>query len=199
MGAREPRVDAYIEQAAPFARPILRRLRKLVHAACPDAEEAMKWSFPHFLYRGKILCSMAAFKQHCTFGFWDGAAVVGQPAETEAMGNFGRLTALGDLPADAALTACIKQGMALRDAGVKPQREQKPKKPAIPAPDDFAKALRGSKQAKATFDNLSPSHRREYLEWITEAKREATRAKRIAQAIEMLAAGKNRNWKYEKC
>lgn len=199
MGSREPRIDEYLEKAAPFARPILRRLRKLVHAACPDVEEAMKWSFPHFLYQGKILCSMAAFKEHCSFGFWDGAAVVGQSGVKEAMGSFGRITAPGDLPSDAALTAYIKKAMALRDAGVKPAREKKPKKAELPTPEDFAKALRRNKQAKATFEQLSPSHRREYLEWITEAKREETRLRRIAQSLEWLAEGKNRNWKYENC
>jgi uncharacterized protein YdeI (YjbR/CyaY-like superfamily) len=197
MPTRDPRIDAYIANAAPFAQPILERLREAVHAACPECEETLKWRSPSFLYRGAILCGMAAFKEHAMFGFWKGALIdTGGPKEA-AMGQFGRLTSVADLPAKRELARYIRQAMALEDAGVKTPRTKTGKpKPSPEPPEDLVRALARDKRARATFEGLSPSHRREYVEWILEAKREETRKRRLAQAVAWLAEGKPRNWKY---
>lgn len=201
MGTKDPRVDAYIARSADFARPILTHLREVVHAACPDVEEAMKWSFPHFMYKG-ILCSMAAFKEHCTFGFWK-ASLVLDPADRsdeQAAGQFGRITKIGDLPSKTALRGYVKKAMELNDAGVKPAPRARPKaKPELVVPDDLAAALAKHTKARATFESFSPSHRREYVEWITGAKGADTRQRRLETALEWMAEGKSRNWKYAKC
>ncbi|HEX6533623.1 MAG TPA: YdeI/OmpD-associated family protein [Gemmatimonadaceae bacterium] len=200
MGARDPRVDAYIAKSADFARPVLEHLREIVHDACPDVEETIKWSFPHFTYRG-MLCSMASFKQHCAFAFWKGSLVLGDGVPSdEAMGQFGRITSVSDLPPKRVLAGCVKKAMRLNEEGVKAPARAKPKakKTAPPVPSDLAAALRANRKAAATFDAFSPSHRREYVEWITEAKGEATRARRLAAAVEWMAEGKSRNWKYER-
>jgi len=198
MGKRDPRVDDYIRKAAPFAQPILTDIRQTVHASCPDVEEAMKWSFPHFLYKG-MLCSMAAFKQHAAFGFWKGSLVTGSGKGPDAMGQFGRITKRSDLPSSKVLAGFVKKAAKLNDAGVKVAREPKrtTAKP-VKTPADLAAALKKAPNAKAGFDALSPSHKREYVEWITEARTEDTRARRLAQAIEWMAEGKSRNWKYER-
>jgi uncharacterized protein YdeI (YjbR/CyaY-like superfamily) len=200
MGKRDPRVDAYIERSADFAKPILAHLRDVVHAACPQVEETMKWSFPHFMHHG-MMCGMAAFKQHCTFGFWKGELVVGRAsaADERAMGQFGRITGLAGLPSRKALTAYISKAAKLNEEGIKPVRAKPKPRPEAAVPEDLATALKRNRKAAATFAAFSPSQRREYIEWIVEAKREETRAKRLAQAIEWIAEGKARNWKYEKC
>jgi uncharacterized protein YdeI (YjbR/CyaY-like superfamily) len=197
MPSRDPRIDAYIEKSADFAKPILRHLRDVVHEACPDVEEKMKWSFPHFDYKG-MMCSMASFKEHCTFGFWKPELVLGDAAKEGGMGQFGRITSVKDLPAKKVLAGYVKKAMRLNDEGVRPKRAQKSKmkKRDIDVPQDLVAALKKNAKARATFEAFSPSHRREYLEWITEAKREETRARRIAQAVEWMAEGKRRNWKY---
>ncbi len=196
---RDPRVDAYIARKAEFARPILEHLREAVHAACPEAEETLKWSSPAFMYKGQMLAHMAAFKAHAAFGFWRGSLVTGEENERQsAMGQFGRLTSVDDLPKPEALAELIRKAMTLTDAGVKAPRNKTAKAPAE-APDDLQAALRENASATATFESFSPSCRREYVEWVTEAKRPETRAKRIAQAVEWMAEGKKRNWKYEKC
>ncbi|MDQ8758267.1 YdeI/OmpD-associated family protein [Sphingosinicella sp. LHD-64] len=195
----DPRMDAYIARQADFARPILEHLRAVVHAACPEGEEAMKWSAPTFLYKGQMLAGMAAFKAHATFGFWKGGLVTGDTAEMmSAMGQFGRLTAIDDLPDRATLEALIRKAMALTDEGVKAPRNKHPKAP-FDVPGDLRAALDGNAAAAATFDGFPPSSQRDYVEWVTEAKREETRAKRVAQAVEWLAEGKKRHWKYENC
>lgn len=201
MSTRDPRIDAYIGKSAEFARPILEHLREVVHAACPDVEEAMKWSHPHFMYHG-MLCGMAAFKQHCTFGFWkfDRIGVDGADKDA-AMGQFGRITRLADLPSKKVLTGYVKQAMKLNEDGVKAlwlSKRAKPK-PAAKVPDDLATALSKSKKARTVFEAFPPGQRREYIDWITDAKREETRQKRLAQTVEWLAEGKRRNWKYENC
>jgi uncharacterized protein YdeI (YjbR/CyaY-like superfamily) len=194
----DERVDAYIARQADFARPILEHLRSAVHAACPEAEEAIKWSAPGFMYKGEILGMIAAFKQHAAFNFWRGAQVTA--AQDEAMGQFGRLTSVEDLPDPETFTSLIHKAMALVDAGVKaPQRKKSEAKAPAETPADLRNALDANPPAAATFDAFSPSCRREYVEWVTEAKQAATREKRIAQAIEWMAEGKKRNWKYEKC
>lgn len=201
MPKTDPRVDAYIAKSAEFARPILTHIRAVVHAACPEVEETLKWGMPSFLYHG-ILCGMAAFKQHCTFGFWKGELIVdakGQRAD-EAMGQFGRLTSVKDLPAKKVLAGYIHKAMELNESGVKVAKPKRAKvKKEIVTPPDLAAALKKNAKARATFDAFSPSHRREYIEWITEAKREETREKRLKTTIEWLTEGKPRNWKYMNC
>lgn len=200
MGSRDPRFDAYIEKSAPFARPILAHLRELVHATVPEVTEEIKWSMPHFTYKG-MLCGMASFKEHCSFGFWKGSLIVDdQGRSTEAMGQFGRITRLEDLPPDEEIAGYVREAKRLNDEGVKATRREKPaaEKKELAVPDDFAAALDTSPTAKATFDGFSPSKRKDYLEWITEAKSDATRKKRLDTSIEWLAEGKARMWKYEK-
>jgi hypothetical protein len=198
MGQRDPRVDAYIAKAPEFAKPILNRLRQEVHAACSAVEEDMKWGSPHFMYKG-MLCAMASFKQHAAFGFWKGSLVVGPAAaDMNTAGWFGRLAKASDLPSQKALAAYVKKAMALNDAGITAPRKQKQPAKPITVPADLAAALKKSKKAKAVFDAFSPSHKREYIEWITDAKSADTRARRLTQAVEWIEAGKSRNWKYER-
>ena len=199
MSKKDPRVDAYIARAAPFAKPILTHIRNAVHAGCPDVEEDMKWSFPHFMHKG-ILCSMASFKEHCAFGFWKGSLLEGGGTRSsEAMGQFGRIASLDDLPGEKKLIALVRKAAALNDKGVKVARKPKTApRPAPKAPAEFMAALKGNTRARAAFAALSPSHKREYIEWITEAKTGATRQRRILTAIEWIADGKSRNWKYER-
>lgn len=199
MPATDPRVDAYIEKSAEFARPILRHLRKLVHQGCPEIEETIKWGFPHFVLDG-IVCSMASFKAHCAFGFWRGEVVTSAGRQREAMGQFGRIAALGDLPADREIVALVRRAAELDATGPKKAPSRKHPKPEIALPDDLAAALakRGHAAARATWAKLPPSRRRDYLEWIAEATTEATRSRRLATTLEWLAEGKSRNWKYER-
>ena len=197
MGKRDPKVDAYIRKAAPFAQPILTHIREIVHAACPAAEEAIKWSFPHFLYKG-MLCSMASFKQHAAFGFWKGSLVTGGPRSADAMGHFGRITQLSDLPSKRVLSGYVRKAAALNDNGVKQPRAPRRAAKPVKVPADLTAALARNKKARAAFDALSPSHRRAYVEWMTEAKTGETRGRRLAQAVEWMAEGKSRNWKYER-
>jgi uncharacterized protein YdeI (YjbR/CyaY-like superfamily) len=199
MGS-DPRIDAYIARQADFARPVLQHLRSAVHAACPEAEETLKWSMPHFLYKGQMLAGMAAFKAHATFGFRRGKEVVGETgAEREAMGQFGRLTSVADLPPDDVLRALIRKAMELTDAGTRPARPKAAPKAELETPAELDSALNANPAARATFDGFPPSCRREYVDWVAEAKRPETRDRRIAQAVEWMAQGKRRNWKYEKC
>ena len=204
MKNTDPRIDAYIAKSADFAKPVLRHLRKLVHEGCPEAEETMKWSHPSFMCGGKILCGMAAFKAHCTFGFWHKGmeAVLGSDGANagEAMGSLGRITGVDGLPAERTMLRYIRKAAALNesDAPGRPRPAGKPA-PALKVPADLAAALKKNRKAAATFEDFSKSHRNEYVDWITEAKRDETRAKRLATALEWLAEGKSRNWKYEKC
>jgi len=198
--ARDERVDAYIERQAEFAKPILTKLRETVHAACPECEETLKWSMPAFMYKGSILAQMAAFKAHATFGFWQARLVVGETGkEREAMGSFGRLTTAADLPDEATMRALIARAMALVDSGEKSPRPVKHAKPPLETPTDLEQALAGNEAARATYEGFPASCRREYVEWLIEAKRPETRAKRLAQAVEWMAEGRRRNWKYEQC
>ena len=197
MGTKDPRVDAYIEKAQPFARPILRHLRKVVHTGCPDVEETMKWSFPHFDYKG-IFCGMASFKAHCTFGFWKASLLEGLGGvDKDAMGQFGRISSLADLPSEKKLIALVQQAAKLNDQGVKAPRMVRKARPALTPPDDLLAALKKSKKAQTAWDAFSPSHRREYVEWILDAKQPATRDRRITTTLNWVAEGKGRNWKYQ--
>lgn len=196
----DPRIDAYIERAAAFARPMLAHLRALVHEACPLVEETIKWGMPTFVHAGGILCGMAAFKQHASFGYWKHALVVGEGQSQTGMGSYGRMASLKDLPPDRILLAHIRKAMTLNAAGVKaPSNRKVAARPTPKIPDDLIAALQANKPARATFDAFPPGCKREYVEWIVQAKREETRARRLALAIGWLAEGKRRNWKYEKC
>lgn len=196
MANRDPRIDAYIAKSADFAKPILESLREIIHNAVPDVEETMKWSMPAFDYKGP-LCNMAAFKEHCAFGFWKGSLVVGDVAK-EAMGHMGRITTLKDLPPKKELARLIKEAARLNEEGVKVERAPRTPKKPLKTPEDLSAALAKNKKASAAFEGFPPSHRREYIEWITDAKGEETRKRRIAQAVEWIAEGKSRNWKYMK-
>jgi uncharacterized protein YdeI (YjbR/CyaY-like superfamily) len=197
---RNERVDAYIERQAEFARPILATLRETIHAACPVCEETLKWSMPAFMYKGSILASMAAFKAHATFGFWQAKQVVGETGkERDAMGSFGRLTSIGDLPDASTMHALVAKAMALIDSGEKAPRPVKHPKPPLGTPPDLEQALSANQAARAAFDGFPVSARRDYLDWLADAKRPETRAKRLAQAVEWMAEGKRRHWKYEQC
>ncbi|HEU4827686.1 MAG TPA: YdeI/OmpD-associated family protein [Gemmatimonadales bacterium] len=199
MGKRSPLVDAYIARSQPFARPILEHLREVVHGACPDVVEEMKWSMPHFTHHG-MLAGMAAFKEHCSFGFWKAKLIMEQDAVSrDAMGHFGCIRSLDDLPSKRTLAGYVKKAARLNEEGVKILRAPRAKSPKpVSVPADLAAALRRSRRARETFESFSPSHKREYIEWITEAKRAETREKRLATTIEWLEEGKPRNWKYQK-
>ena len=199
MSSREPRIDAYIEKAQPFARPILEKVRERVHTVVPDVEEAMKWGMPAYLSDGKILLVTSAFKAHAALNFWRGQEIGDGQAKAGAMGQFGRLTSVADLPADAQLDALIGQAAALASTAPAPRKAKQAPKPLPEMHPDFAAALSRAPKADAAFDAFPPSCRREYLEWIADAKQDATRQKRIASAVEWLGEGKRRNWKYENC
>jgi uncharacterized protein YdeI (YjbR/CyaY-like superfamily) len=197
--SREPRIDAYIAKAAPFAQPILTHVRERVHAVVPDVEEAMKWSAPGFTVDGKILLIMAAFEAHAALNFWRGQEIGDGSAKAGAMGQFGRLTSIDDLPPDAELDALIREAAELARTAPTPRKAKHQPKPAPELHSDFAAALAKAPAAKAALDGLPPSAQRDYLEWIGEAKQDATRRKRIADAIQWLGEGKRRHWKYENC
>jgi uncharacterized protein YdeI (YjbR/CyaY-like superfamily) len=196
MPKSDPRIDAYIARSADFAKPILRHLRKLVHTACPDVEETMKWSAPHFDYKG-IMCSMAAFKEHCAFGFWKHALVMAGGGAREAMGSFGRITSLDDLPSDREIVGYVKKAAALNDDGVMVARRPAGPKAPLRVPKDLAAGLKKSAPARRHFDAFSPSQKRDYVEWLSEAKTDATRTKRLVTALAWIAEGKARHWKYQ--
>ncbi len=203
MSNHDPRIDAYIDKAADFAKPIIIHLRELIHAACPDVEETWKWSFPVFMYKGGMLCNIAAFKKHCAFGFWK-ASIMPDPdniltiADKAAMGHLDKIEKLQDLPKDSILKKYIKAAMKLNDEGVtvaRPKPTEKEKK-ELQVPDYFTKELKKNKEAEKIFNAFSYSHKKEYIQWFEEAKTEPTRNKRMAQALEWIAEGKGRNWKY---
>ena len=203
MPIKDPRIDLYISKSAEFAKPILIHLRELIHTACPDVQETIKWSFASFDYKGPM-CSMASFKQHCAFGFWKASLMreisLTKNSESEsAMGHYGKITSLKDLPSDKKIIAHIKEAMILNEKGIKlPPRKVTAAKKQIVVPDYFLKQLKKNKKALATFESFSPSHKREYVEWITEAKTDETKNRRMDAAIEWMAVGKSRNWKYIK-
>jgi uncharacterized protein YdeI (YjbR/CyaY-like superfamily) len=204
MGKKDKRIDAYIAKSAEFAKPVMNHFRELIHKACPEVEETIKWGMPSFDYKGPY-CGFAAFKQHATFGFWKASLMkdskVLLSSETKgSMGHLGRITSMKDLPKDKIMVSWLKDAMKLNEDGVKFQRALKPKheRKEYVMPGSFKKALAKNKKAAKVYDSFSPSHKREYLEWICEAKTEETRDKRIAAALEWLTEGKSRNWKYQK-
>ena len=198
MGTRDKRVDAYITKSAGFAKPVLRYLRESVHKGCPGVQETMKWSFPHFDYHG-IMCSMAAFKGHCAFTFWKAPLLKSaalQKVNREAMGNFGRITTIKDLPPRSSLVALVRQAAQLNEGGVKMRRAAPGSKGAVKVPTYMMKALNKNARALRTFRSFTPGAKREYVEWVAEARTQETRARRLATAVQWLSEGKQRNWKY---
>lgn len=203
MPRKDPRIDVYIAKAADFAKPILKHLRKLVHTACPEVEETLKWSMPAFMYKG-ILCGIAGFKGHCTFSAWKHSLIktdLGTNGKKdEAMGQLGRIRSLDDLPPDTKMLAYIREAVRLNEGGIK---VEKPKRTAVKKelviPDCFSAALKKNRKALDTFESFSYSHKKEYVEWVTEAKREETRAQRIETSIDWLSKGKPRHWRYVNC
>ena len=193
MGKKDPRVDSYIAKSADFAKPILKHLREIVHKGCPDVVETIKWGMPAFEHRG-ILGGMAAFKEHCAFNLWKGSLLGAK--NRDAMGQFGRIAAISDLPKESILIGYVREAARLNEEGVRVPREKKEAKKPVETPPDLASALKKNAKARATYEGFSPSHRREYVEWITEAKTEETRMKRLGTAIEWMAEGKPRMWKY---
>ena len=194
----DPRIDEYIARAAAFAQPILRHVRDRVHAVAPEAVETMKWSMPSFTIDGKILMNMAAFKGHASINFWRGKEI-GVEEPKDGMGQLGRLTSLADLPSDAELDAMIRKGVQLASTAPAPRKPKHEPKPAASMHPDFARALADNPKARSVLDSFPPSAQRDYLDWIAEAKQDSTRAKRIATAVEWLAEGKRRHWKYQNC
>jgi uncharacterized protein YdeI (YjbR/CyaY-like superfamily) len=197
--SRDPRIDAYITKAAPFARPILEHVRERVHAAAPEAEETMKWSSPTFTVDGKILLGMAAFKAHAALNFWRGQELRGDAAKADAMGQFGKLTSISDLPPDQELDAIIREGAELAKTAPSPRKVKHEPRAKPSLHPEFEAALKANPKARAALDGFPPSAQRDYLEWISEAKQDATRSKRIATAVEWLTEGKRRHWKYQNC
>lgn len=202
MPSKDKRIDAYISQSAEFAQPILNHIREVVHEGCPEVQETIKWGMPHFEHKG-IMCGMASFKEHCAFGFWKGSLVVDakEIKSVDAMGQFGRITSLKDLPPKKLLVSYVKKAAELNEAGIKnPARvKQRAEKKELVVPDYFTAAVKKNKKAFATFDGFPYSKKKDYVEWVTEAKTDETRARRLKTAVEWMAEGKARNWKYERC
>jgi uncharacterized protein YdeI (YjbR/CyaY-like superfamily) len=194
MPTKDPRVDAYIARAQPFARPILKHLRKLVHKGCPRCEESIKWQSPFFDYKGPV-CFMGAFKEHAVFGFWKGKLLFGNKHKG-AMGHFGRLTSIQDLPSEQKLIGYLRKAAVLNERGVKTSRSRSNVKRRLVVPSDLRSALAKHLKARKTFENFSYSHKKEYVQWITDAKRDETRKKRLQTTIRWLALGKPQNWRY---
>ena len=197
--SRDPRVDAYIAQAQPFARPILEHVRTRVHATVPAIEETIKWRMPAYVLGGKIVLITAAFKAHMALNFWRGQEMESRHDSVGAMGQFGRISSLDELPADAELDRLIREAAELAAAGPAPRKPKYGPKPVPQMHPEFAEALAAAPKAKAALESFPPSAQRDYFEWISEAKQDSTRKTRIATAIEWLSEGKRRHWKYEKC
>ena len=200
MPTTDKRVDAYIARSADFAQPILRHIRRAVHAGCPEVEETLKWGAPAFMYKG-IMAGMAAFKQHCVFGFWRGTLVTGKAKPKDAMGNFGRLTSINDLPPKKVLLAQVRKAKQVHDLGLKPPGRSRPRnvKRTLVVPSYFRSAVKKNDAAWATFTRFPYSKKKDYVEWVTDAKTDATRERRLQTTVAWLAQGKSRNWKYENC
>lgn len=204
MANSEKRIDVYIDKSAEFAQPILKYFRSFVHKTCPEVEEKIKWGFPHFDYKGGPMCSMAAFKKHSAITFWkaalmkNGAELIKTAKSEAAMGHLGKITSLKDLPSDKKLTAYIKEAMRLNEEGIKlSTKKNSASVNKAELPDYFLKALNKNKKAQKCFESFPPSHKKEYLQWITEAKSELTRNKRLKIALEWMSEGKDKNWKYK--
>lgn len=195
----EPRIDAYIDKAQPFAQPILKKVRERVHAVLPDVEEAIKWSMPAYMVGGKLVLITAAFKAHTALNFWRGQELGDRSASDDALGQFGKISALDQLPPDDELDGLIRTAAELAKTAPKARKTKHEPKRAAELHPEFASALAGAPKAKAILESFPPSARNDYFEWITEAKQDSTRHKRIATAIEWLSEGKRRHWKYQNC
>jgi uncharacterized protein YdeI (YjbR/CyaY-like superfamily) len=201
MRRKDPRVDDYIAQSADFAKPILRHLRKVVHAASPEVVETLKWGSPSFMHKG-IVCGIAAFKEHCVFGFWKHALLSDrlaglQRGDGEAMGQFGRITSVSQLPADRVLVRLVRAAVDLNERGVKSPKQSKPRGDRrVRVPGYFLTALRKNRKALATFEGFSYTNKKDYVDWVTEAKGEDTRRRRLETSVAWMIEGKTRNWKY---
>ncbi len=200
MSKRNPQIDHIILNAQPFAKPILIYFRNLMHEICPEVEEKIKWGMPHFDYKGQMMCHMAAFKKHCAIGFFKAALIdekLVEMAKSEtAMGHLGKITSISEMPNEKIIAKWIKGGMKLNEAGIKIPKSKVTQAVKLTAPDDLLKAINKNKQAKINWNNFSPSHQKEYIQWITEAKTDTTKMKRTSAAIELIAEGKGKNWKY---
>jgi uncharacterized protein YdeI (YjbR/CyaY-like superfamily) len=196
---KEPRIDTYIGKAQPFARPILEKVRERVHAVLPDVEEAMKWSMPAYLVGGKLILITAAFKAHAALNFWRGHELETNHSSVGAMGQFGKISSIDELPSDAALDRLIREAAELAKSAPAPRKAKHEPKPAPQMHPEFARALAKAPKAKSTLEGFPPSAQRDYFEWISEARQDATRQKRIATAVEWLSEGKRRHWKYQNC
>lgn len=197
--SRDPRIDDYIAKAQPFARPILSRIRQCVHSALPEVDETIKWRMPAYTVGGKIILITAAFKAHCALNFWRGQELENQSSSPEAMGQFGKVTTLDELPSDQELERLVREAAQLAKSAPAPRKTKNEPKAAPELHPDFAAALEQAPVARTMLMSLPPSAQRDYFEWISEAKQEATRNKRIATALEWLAEGKRRHWKYQNC
>ena len=195
MGKRDPRIDAYIAKQAEFARPILSYFRDAVHQGCPECEEDLKWNSPAFIYKGGILAGCAGFKQHVQVGFWKHDLLL--PKQKRDGMGFGKITTVAQLPPKKELLTLVKKAMELQDSGAKSPMMAKTKRARIPQPHALRAALAKNRKAKTVYDDFSPSHKREYHEWIADAKGDDTRARRVEQAVQWMAEGKPRNWKYQ--
>jgi uncharacterized protein YdeI (YjbR/CyaY-like superfamily) len=199
MGKKNKAIDAYIAKSADFAKPILIHFRALIHKTCPDVEEAIKWSMPFYDYKNNPICMTAAFKEHCAIRFWKTSLIKElKEMDGDGMSTFGRITSLKDLPPDKKLVEYIKAAMLLNEQGIKISKAKPVKTKELATPDYFKKALSKNKKALQVFEAFSPSKKKDYITWLIEAKTEETRAKRLETAIEWIAEGKSRNWKYEK-
>lgn len=200
MPTIDPRIDSYIESSKDFAKPIFKHIRSLIHQTCPEVEETLKWSMPHFTYKGDMMCHFASFKEHCAFGFWKQSLIEGGDfSEKNAMGSFGKIKSLRDLPDDNTLVTLIKEAMRLNELGIKVKKAPPADKKELVVPQILNEALARNEKAAETFNAFPYSCKKEYVEWITEAKTEQTREKRLTTTIEWLSEGKRRNWKYENC
>ena len=194
----DPRIDDYIAKAQPFAQEILSHVRERVHAVLPDVQEDIKWRMPAYLVGGKLVLITAAFKEHTALNFWRGQELESRHDTVGAMGQFGKIRSLEELPPNAELDRLIREAAELAEAGPSPRKPKHEPRPAAEIHPEFAAALEAAPAAKATFESFPPGQRREYADWISEAKQDATRQKRIATGIDWLGEGKRRNWKYEK-
>ena len=201
MPTKDKRIDAYIEKSADFAKPILRELRAIVHEGCPEVEETIKWSMPFFTYKDQMFCNMASFKEHCAFGFWKAGLILEEKDNKakEAMGQLGRITSPKDLPSRKVLVGYVKKAVALHDAGIPSKPRPKTEKKELTIPDYFIAAVKKNKKALTTFEGFPYSKKKDYVQWVTEAKTDETRDRRMKTSVEWLAEGKSRMWKYEKC
>jgi uncharacterized protein YdeI (YjbR/CyaY-like superfamily) len=198
MANEDPRIDKYIEEAAEFAKPILRHIRGLVHKAAPEIQETIKWSAPFFEHKGPV-CNMAAFKEHCSVVFWKPSLIKGLPAKVEGMGALGKIRSLKDLPKDKEFIDFVRQAFALNEQGIKVAAKPKTAPKELVVPEELMKALRTNAKARGTWEKFSYSHRKEYAEWIAEAKREETKKTRMEKTILWLSEGKSRHWKHQGC